>query len=85
MRPEETRADVLGLAERSARHAEETVAALPLDAPGHVPWWSRPEVSLFAVMVHVLDDTLRHAGHADILREQTGREHGGEPGAVRDG
>jgi len=25
---------------------------------------------LFKVMVHVLNDTTRHAGHADILREQ---------------
>lgn len=68
--PEESRADVLGLAERAARHAEDTVAALPLDAPGHVPWWSEPEVSLLTVLVHVLGDALRHAGHADILREQ---------------
>jgi Protein of unknown function (DUF664) len=27
-------------------------------------------VTLFAVVVHVLNDTTRHAGHADILREQ---------------
>ena len=28
-----------------------------------------PDVKLCSVMVHVLDDTIRHAGHADILRE----------------
>jgi hypothetical protein len=27
-------------------------------------------VKLFAMVVHVLQDTTRHAGHADILREQ---------------
>jgi hypothetical protein len=27
-------------------------------------------VQLFNMMVHVLQDTTRHAGHADILREQ---------------
>jgi hypothetical protein len=27
-------------------------------------------VKLFNMMVHVLQDTTRHAGHADILREQ---------------
>lgn len=27
-------------------------------------------MSLFAVLVHRLSDTTRHAGHADILREQ---------------
>jgi hypothetical protein len=34
-----------------------------------VPWW-REEVKLFNIMVHILSDTTRHAGHADILREQ---------------
>lgn len=34
-----------------------------------MPWWRRPEVTLLAVMLHVLGDTTRHAGHADILRE----------------
>lgn len=39
-------------------------------APGHVPWWPRPDVKLFNILVHLLGDTTRHAGHADILREQ---------------
>jgi hypothetical protein len=34
-----------------------------------VPWW-REDVTLFNIMVHMLSDTTRHAGHADILREQ---------------
>jgi hypothetical protein len=36
-----------------------------------VPWWPDPhaDTNLFAVMVHVLGESLRHAGHADILRE----------------
>jgi Protein of unknown function (DUF664) len=34
-----------------------------------VPWWD-DHVKLFNIMVHVLSDTTRHAGHADILREQ---------------
>jgi hypothetical protein len=40
------------------------------DAPGYVPWWPQPDVKLFNVMVHILTETSRHAGHADILREQ---------------
>ena len=43
---------------------------LGIDAPGHVPWWPRPDVKLFNIMVHVLTETNRHAGHADILRER---------------
>ena len=44
---------------------------LDLDAPGRVPWWTwSPDVVLFNILVHVLTETNRHAGHADILREQ---------------
>jgi hypothetical protein len=49
--------------------SDATIKALAIDAPGYVPWW-REDVKLFNIMVHVLSDTTRHAGHADILREQ---------------
>ena len=35
---------------------------------------------LFNIMAHVLSDTTRHAGHADILREQLDGSVGIEPG-----
>jgi hypothetical protein len=66
----ETREQIIDFYHRAWAHADATINALPVDAPGHVPWWPRPEVKLFNVMVHVLADTTRHAGHADILREQ---------------
>jgi hypothetical protein len=52
--------------------SDATIADLPLDARGAVPWWSeeRREVSLHRILVHVISDTTRHAGHADILREE---------------
>ena len=65
----ETRADILGFYQRVADHADATIDALALDAPGHVPWWD-DDVTLFVILVHLLNDTTRHAGHADILREQ---------------
>jgi uncharacterized damage-inducible protein DinB len=51
--------------------SDATVAELPLDAPGVVGWWSpeRRDVTLHQVLVHVLADVTRHAGHADVLRE----------------
>ena len=51
--------------------SDATVADLPLDAVGAVPWWpaEHREVSLTRIIVHVISDTTRHAGHADILRE----------------
>lgn len=62
---------IVGFYRRTWEHSDATIDALPLDAPGHVPWWPepRPNTNLFAVMVHVLGESIRHAGHADILRE----------------
>jgi len=66
----ETRESITSLYWRVWEHSDATIKALPIDAPGHVPWWPRPDVKLFNVMVHMLNETGRHAGHADILREQ---------------
>ena len=67
---DESRTDIVGGYERACQHADTTIEALPIDAGGYVPWWPRPDVKLFNVMVHVLTETNRHIGHADILREQ---------------
>jgi len=67
---QETRDEIIGFYRRAWEHSDATINALPIDAPGHVPWWPRPDVKLFNIMVHILSETSRHAGHADILREQ---------------
>jgi hypothetical protein len=67
---DETRAEIVDRYKRVWRHSDATIDALPIDAPGHVPWWPDSNVVLFHVMVHMLTETTRHAGHADILREQ---------------
>ena len=66
---QESRADVVATYGRACLHADETIETLPMTAGGHVPWWPRPDVRLFDVLVHVLTETNRHSGHADILRE----------------
>ncbi|MFF2540395.1 DinB family protein [Streptomyces cyaneofuscatus] len=68
---DETRDQVIEFYRRTWEHSDATIDALPLDAPGHVPWWPEPcpNTNLFAVLVHVLSESVRHAGHADILRE----------------
>ncbi|WP_336157136.1 DinB family protein [Amycolatopsis sp. VC5-11] len=66
----ETREEITSRYQRVCEHSDTTIAALAIDAPGHVPWWPRPDVLLFNVLVHMLTETNRHAGHADILREQ---------------
>lgn len=69
--PDESRADVLGLYERVRAFADATIAELPLDAPGRVPWWpdERADVTLDQILVHVATEVHRHAGHADVVRE----------------
>ena len=68
---DESREDIVGLYRQAWEHSDSTVAALPLDAIGHVPWWpeERREVTLNHILVRVISDTQRHAGHADIVRE----------------
>ncbi len=68
---DESREQIVGLYHRVWAHSDATIDALPLDAPGRVPWWSpeRRDVTLHRVLVHVIAETDRHAGHADIVRE----------------
>jgi hypothetical protein len=67
--PEESRDDIIGLYHRAWSHADATIDALPLDAPGVVPWWGGTAVTLHRILVHMLAELNRHAGHADIVRE----------------
>ncbi|AXH34962.1 DinB family protein [Humibacter sp. BT305] len=68
---DESREDIVELHHYSAAHSDATIDALPLDAPGSVPWWdeARRAVTLHQILVHVCVETARHAGHADIVRE----------------
>ncbi|MFJ4342761.1 DinB family protein [Streptomyces sp. NPDC088915] len=78
---DETRDQIVESYRRTWEHSDATINELPLDAPGHVPWWPEPHshTNLFAVMVHVLGETNRHAGHADILRESVDGRTGTRP------
>jgi len=70
-RPEESREQIVELYRRAWKHRDHTIEALPLDAIGQVPWWpeERREVTLHRILVHMIAETDRHAGHADIVRE----------------
>jgi uncharacterized damage-inducible protein DinB len=67
---DESMAQVVDWAEACFAHADATIAALPLDATGSVPWWPPGNtVTLQQILVHMIAEEARHAGHADILRE----------------
>ena len=67
----ETVTSIVALYRRAWAHSDSTIAELSLDALGAVPWWppDRTVVSLQQIMVHVIAETHRHAGHADLVRE----------------
>jgi uncharacterized damage-inducible protein DinB len=71
-REDETKDGMIDLYRRVAAFADQTIEQLPLDAPGRVPWWrpSSQVVTLHRIIIHVTCDLARHAGHADIMREQ---------------
>jgi len=68
---EESQEQIVGLYHRVWAHSDATIDALALDAVGMVPWWPRErrEVTLHRILVHMIAETDRHAGHADIVRE----------------
>ena len=67
---EESREQIVGLYRRACAHSDVTINTLALDAVGHVPWWQEGnEVTLLRILVYMIAETNRHAGHADIVRE----------------
>lgn len=67
---DESRDELVGLTRRAWAHCDDTIEALPLDAVGHVPWWGdHSGVTLHQILVHVIAETDRHAGQADLVRE----------------
>jgi hypothetical protein len=69
--PDESRELITGLYRRVWAHSDATIAALDLDATGNVPWWPDDlnPVTLHHLLVRLVAETSRHAGHADIVRE----------------
>ncbi|MFF5234263.1 DinB family protein [Dactylosporangium sp. NPDC000521] len=69
--PDESREQIIDLYRRVWAHSDATIEALPLDAAGQVPWWSpeHRDVTLHRILIHMIAETDRHAGHADIIRE----------------
>lgn len=68
--PHEATEDVLAFYDRARCAADAVIAELDLDhtATPPPPWFGGP-VSLRWALVHMVEETARHSGHADILRE----------------
>ena len=71
IRPDETTDDILAFYARARSAADRVIKELTLeDQHPTVPGLGSGEaVSLRWILIHVLEDTVRHLGHMDILRE----------------
>jgi uncharacterized damage-inducible protein DinB len=74
--PDETLADALAGFEEVARETEAIVAGIPdlgqpVPVPKGVPWFPADVESWTVrwVLLHLVEEIARHAGHADIIRE----------------
>jgi uncharacterized damage-inducible protein DinB len=70
----ETVASLLAESEKAARETEERLRDVPLDQPVPVPPapWFPKDVESWSVrwvLLHLIEELARHAGHADIIRE----------------
>ena len=72
--PDETTAEILDYYGRARTAADRTIDELDLEDTGTA--WSGETVSLRWVLVHMIEETARHAGHMDILRELIDGETG---------
>jgi uncharacterized damage-inducible protein DinB len=67
VRPEETTADVLAFYTRARATADRVIDEIGLEETG-MAWFGEP-VTMRWVLIHMVEETARHAGHVDILRE----------------
>jgi hypothetical protein len=76
MRDDETLDDILALARACADETTATIRDIddldrPVPVPRGVPWYPQDldAWSVRWVLLHLVEETARHAGHADIIRE----------------
>lgn len=73
---EESPGDVIALYREVQAWADAAIADLQLDAIAEVPWWQPQETTLHRLLVHMIAETARHAGHIDVLREAIDGQRG---------
>lgn len=65
--PEETTEEILAFYGRARAAADQVIAELEVEDTGTA--WSGAAVTMRWVLIHMIEETARHAGHVDILRE----------------
>ena len=67
--PDETTESILRLYNEECEKSRQIVASSSLDDLAAVPWPDGGSPSLRWIMYHMIEETARHNGHADLLRE----------------
>jgi len=67
IRPDETTDDVLAFYRRARAAADRAIDELEVEDTGTA--WFGETVTMRWVLIHMVEETARHAGHADIIRE----------------
>jgi uncharacterized damage-inducible protein DinB len=67
IRPDETTEEVLAFYSRARAAADQAVDELDVEDTGTA--WFGETVTMRWVLIHMIEETARHAGHVDILRE----------------
>jgi Protein of unknown function (DUF664) len=65
--PDETTEDVLAFYRRARAASDQVINEVDLDQTGTA--WFGDAVSMRWVLIHMVEETARHAGHVDIVRE----------------
>ncbi|MFF1880197.1 DinB family protein [Pseudarthrobacter sp. NPDC058196] len=69
--PTMTLANVVTMYRGTTAAADAVLDGLELDSPAVVPWWTKHRhTTVERLLVHMITETHRHAGHLDIVREQ---------------
>ncbi|ASK66726.1 hypothetical protein CFK39_13930 [Brachybacterium avium] len=71
-RDDESPEDIVDGYRQAWAHGDAAIFSLPLSATALVRWWSeqRRRPTLHTLLVHLIAETARHTGHADIIRER---------------
>lgn len=69
--PSMTLVDAVGIYREATVAADAVLDGLELDSPAVVPWWLKHRhTAVERLLVHMIAESHRHAGHLDIVREQ---------------
>jgi uncharacterized damage-inducible protein DinB len=67
VRPDETTEEVMAFYSRARAAADQVIDELAVEDTGTA--WFGEAVTMRWVLIHMIEETARHAGHVDILRE----------------